>query len=380
MGAMKTPGVYIVEKSAFPNSVVEVATAVPAFIGYTDIADNHNKSLRNKPWRITSMAEYHQYFGFGPHPSFDVVELKNKDEVADFVAGGKDYVTNQLAGPEGGGYSLYNSLRFFYQNGGGPCYVVSVGSYRDSLDPEALNRGLDELLKEQEPTMVIIPEAVGLKQDACIALQQAMLSHCGEKMRNRIAILDVWGGDKPRQHPTGDPIEQFRNQLGINFLNFATAYYPWLNTTVVGEKELSFNSISMESRAVLSKLLHQELGHEEKLPENAPAKKREQWQAVEDVTKDWSVPVAGLSSNDIENQKALLHKTLVTISPLYNTVLGEIRRKLNVMPPSAAMAGIYTMVDNTRGEWGGIPLCFDFGRRTRGPKRYNSREIYQCHS
>lgn len=29
MGAMKTPGVYIVEKNAFPNSVVEVATAVP---------------------------------------------------------------------------------------------------------------------------------------------------------------------------------------------------------------------------------------------------------------------------------------------------------------------------------------------------------------
>ena len=33
--AMKTPGVYIVEKNAFPNSVVEVATAVPAFVGYT---------------------------------------------------------------------------------------------------------------------------------------------------------------------------------------------------------------------------------------------------------------------------------------------------------------------------------------------------------
>ena len=30
-----TPGVYIEEKSAFSNSVVSVATAVPAFIGYT---------------------------------------------------------------------------------------------------------------------------------------------------------------------------------------------------------------------------------------------------------------------------------------------------------------------------------------------------------
>ena len=35
MGSMKTPGVYIVEKNAFPNSVVEAPTAIPAFIGYT---------------------------------------------------------------------------------------------------------------------------------------------------------------------------------------------------------------------------------------------------------------------------------------------------------------------------------------------------------
>lgn len=49
MAVMKTPGVYIVEKSAFPNSVVEVATAVPAFIGHTEIADNRNKPLAMKP-------------------------------------------------------------------------------------------------------------------------------------------------------------------------------------------------------------------------------------------------------------------------------------------------------------------------------------------
>ena len=33
---METPGVFIVEKSAFPNSVIEAATAIPAFIGITE--------------------------------------------------------------------------------------------------------------------------------------------------------------------------------------------------------------------------------------------------------------------------------------------------------------------------------------------------------
>ena len=35
----KTPGVYLVEKNAFPSSVVEVATAIPMFIGYTEKAE-----------------------------------------------------------------------------------------------------------------------------------------------------------------------------------------------------------------------------------------------------------------------------------------------------------------------------------------------------
>lgn len=71
-GAYKTPGVYIVEKDAFPNSVVEVATAVPAFIGYTEFADNKGKPLLNKPWRISSMAEFIGYFGGPPPASFNI--------------------------------------------------------------------------------------------------------------------------------------------------------------------------------------------------------------------------------------------------------------------------------------------------------------------
>lgn len=69
MVVMKTPGVYIVEKNAFPNSVVEVATAVPAFIGYTEKAENGGKSLSMVPWRITSMSEFRQYFGGAPLPT-----------------------------------------------------------------------------------------------------------------------------------------------------------------------------------------------------------------------------------------------------------------------------------------------------------------------
>ncbi|MCU7372585.1 phage tail sheath subtilisin-like domain-containing protein [Paucibacter sp. O1-1] len=350
MGVMKTPGVYIVEKNAFPNSVVEVATAVPAFIGHTQIADNRNKPLAMKPWRISSMAEYHQYYGFGPVPRFNIVENTDPSALDDFKAGGKGYVLQQPAGKDGGSYFLYSALRHFFQNGGGPCYIVSVGTYEQDLDLDKFKAGIDELLKEQEPTMLVIPEAVRLKEEsACIDLQQAMLAHCGDKMRNRVAILDIWGGDKPRSDPGGDPVARFRNDLGINFLDFAAAYYPWLNTTVVGDKDLSYENIL--SIDVLKTLLRQDLALPDTLPDNAPAKLKEHAQAVDDISKDWAADPRQLSEDAILTHKTLLNKTLAATSALFNTIIAEARSKLNLLPPSAAMAGVYTMVDNTRGVW-----------------------------
>lgn len=354
MGAMKTPGVYIVEKNAFPNSVVEVATAVPAFIGHTEKADNRSKPLSFKPWRVSSMAEFHQYFGMGPEPRFNIAVKSDPSALADFKAADKDkkiteYVLEQPAGKDGGRYTLYNAMRHFFQNGGGPCYIVSVGDYNGDLDADNFNKGIDELLKEQEPTMVVIPEAVLLKQPDCITLQQEMLAHCGDKMRNRVAILDVWGGDKPFNDPAGNPIDMFRNSLGINFLSYGSAYYPWLNTTVVGDKELSYENIA--SADVLQALLRSDLNLPETAPDNAPLKDKEQIQAIADITKDWSKVDPAPTDDTILANKALLNKTLITISPLFNTIMDLVKGKLNLMPPSAAMAGIYTMVDNSRGVW-----------------------------
>jgi uncharacterized protein len=128
-----------------------------------------------------------------------------------------------------------------------------------------------------------------LEQAECIAVQQAMLKHCGDDMRSRFAILDIWGGDQGRQSPMGDPIAIFRDTLGTNFLNFGAAYYPWLNTTLVEDKDIDESCIK------------------------------------------------NLDASLTSEQK--------------KSILNSVRQQLNLMPPSAAMAGIYTMVDNARGVW-----------------------------
>ncbi|MEL7586156.1 MAG: phage tail sheath C-terminal domain-containing protein [Prolixibacteraceae bacterium] len=333
--AMKTPGVYIVEKNAFPGSVIEVATAVPAFIGYTEKASDGNNSLLNKPCRITSMAEFHTCFGGAPFPEFSINELPgDAKDTPDFTFNTKKYLLKQ----EKGKYLLYYSMQLFYANGGGPCYIVSIGDYTADINPERMIAGIDVLSREQEPTMVVIPETMLLPDaDTCANVQVAMLNHCGSKMKNRFAILDIYEGYKNHKDPSGDPLPGFRDKIGTGFLDFGAAYYPWVNTSIIEYRDLSYLNIS--NKDVLQTILTGELIPEGK--EMNTAKKADIQAIIDTVSKD-DLP-------DVE--KGGLTKTLTAISPSFSSTIRAMREKLNLMPPGAAMAGIYTMTDNARGVW-----------------------------
>ncbi len=339
MGAMKTPGVYIVEKSAFPNSVVEVATAVPAFVGYTERADNKGKTLRNKPWRITSMAKFRSYFGGAPKALFTIAEkgADSADESA-FTLEKKEY----LLARDGGEYILYFSMLSFFQNGGGPCYIVSVGNYGDDIASPSLMGGIEALKKEQEPTMVVIPEAVQLALDDCIAVQQASLSHCGITMRNRFAVLDIHGGSKESKGKDGC-VEVFRSKLGTNNLDYGAAYYPWINTSVVQDSELSYDN--MTDIAAFKTMLEADVDTNPLVPDAKKSELKEIIAEIADKPADGdAIKPGSLAPSEIK-------KILSVMSPLYKTVVTEMKAQLNLLPPSAAMAGVYTMVDNARGVW-----------------------------
>ena len=57
-------------------------------------------------------------------------------------------------------------------------------------------------------------------------------------------------------------------------------------------------------------------------------------------------PKTATMSTDVD-----LHKILTAVCPLYKGIIESIKLKLNLLPPSAGMAGVYTMVDNSRGVW-----------------------------
>ncbi len=363
---MKTPGVYIVEKNAFPNSVVEVATAVPAFIGYTEKAVNGNKSLLNKPWRITSMAEFRSYFGGAPKPQFKIEEGEGSSAI---LFGGKNYVVSRTDS-----YSLYYNMLLFYANGGGPCYIVSIGNYapEGEIDKTLLEAGITPLIKEQEPTMLVIPEAVSIKdKDNCYALQQAMVKHCGYDMRSRVALLDIYNGYKDRKDPSEevDVVTAFRENIGSSFLDFAAAYYPWINSSIVQENELDYSNLILteiapllteEIEANFKRILDKELAkakndeEKEEITKNVDTKKEEALAIITMIEADEAKIDEEIKSGKNENYDQVRkknHNLLRGLSSFYGDVMKEVRSSLNLLPVSAAMAGIITMVDNTKGVW-----------------------------
>lgn len=354
---------YISEENGFPNTIVEVPTAIPAFIGYTEKAVDDNKSLLNHPWRITSMSEFRSYFGGPPKPHFNIEE---GDGSSTIPLNGKKYIVSRIDN-----YNFYYNMLLFYANGGGACYIVSVGNYTDEIEKSRLEAGIAPLLKEQEPTMLVIPEAVSLKiANDCYMLQQAMAKHCGYDTRNRIAVFDIYGGYKSRNDSEGDVINDFRENIGSNFLDYCVAYYPWINACIVQESELDYTNLDLTQ---LITYLKEEIEvHFNHLleTEKAKAKNDQEKEAVVNMVqerKEAALKILqqvnddeaaikteienGNMKDDYNSTRKKNHHLLQNLSPFYAEIMKEMRLNLNRVPVSAAMAGVMTMVDNSRGVW-----------------------------
>jgi hypothetical protein len=65
-------------------------------------------------------------------------------------------------------FKMYYAMQMYFANGGGPCYIVSVGNYNDqvtvgtSTTVGTLLYGLELLKKEDELTLIIFPDLQGL--------------------------------------------------------------------------------------------------------------------------------------------------------------------------------------------------------------------------
>ena len=198
-------------------------------------------------------------------------------------------------------YFLYWSVKQYFDNGGGQCYIVSVGGYDDPIvigtATTGLMGGLEKVALEDEPTLLVMPEITRLTLPEYKQLAQKMLDQCG-KLMDRFAILDVWAGyigikvNVSDGGATKELIVANRDAWGQN-LKYGAAYYPFLKTAY-------------------SDYLH---------PDN--------------------------------------HNLAVTLGELpqtadtkaFNAGRAAVQDHFIVLPPSGAVAGVYAAVDGARGVW-----------------------------
>ena len=208
----KTPGVFVEEIPKLPPSVAQVETALPAFVGYTNKADEIAPGdLINKPKRIGSLVEFEQFYGTGPSPEVTEVNIDSNNNFTSAT------VKNT--------FFMYDSLRMFYANGGGDCYIVSVGKSEKAttISKSNFTTGVDELRKEDAPTIILFPDAATLGNSEIAEVQQAALLQCAD-LGDRVGLFDVKQDD-----PLG---VNFRNNIGINNLKYGAVYSPWLKVNL----------------------------------------------------------------------------------------------------------------------------------------------------
>lgn len=314
----KTPGVYIKEIAKFPPSVVPVETAIPAFIGYTEKTRYQGETLINRPVAINSLLEFELIFGQAPVVGGFVVAVDADGKVISGI--------NDPNEDDNARFRMANALRCFYANGGGKCYIVSIGNYAaSSVDSDMVNAhvdGLNALAKEDEPTLIVFPDLSGMTpadpaDNDDIAATRARyhsvlvqaLNQCAT-LGDRFLICDLWDGDAGSDEAGDAGIDAFRNGIGTRNLKYGAAYHPHVQTTLAwrwNEDTITISQLAMRN----------------------------------DNGSITSSPHNGESLTTLKS----------TATNIYANVRQALDRYTVTLPPAAAIAGIYATVDRTRGVW-----------------------------
>ncbi len=319
MATYRSPGVYVEEIPVFPPSVAEVETAIPAFIGYTEKAkDTLGEDLTNVAFQINGFSEFEQYYGTSPSEdpaafSVKITEYQQGTDPVRYVID-IDKVAATLSP-----HILHQSMKLYFANGGGPCYIVSVGKLTDTIDKLKLLAGIDVVASEDVPTLLVVPEAISLGDGAFKEVAEALVKQAHD-LGDRFVILDVPGTTIPKNSANiKTDVDKIRAiSLDKEFRRYAAAYYPHLETSYTYNDNAEFATTKFKTIKITNHF----------------------------------VSVNGATATDTGPFKDGTVDTVKTANEvLYNRLKDVFEQHHLVLPPAAAIAGVYARVDESRGVW-----------------------------
>jgi phage tail sheath protein FI len=400
-----TPGISVEEITRLPNSVSLIDTAIPVFIGYTEMIPEEHTGLRN----ISSLLEYEKHFGKAKKESILLRDTEDK---------GVEIITPDAQ------FLMYYSLQMYFANGGGPCEILSAGNYTSgTVELADLIAGLNRVNHSDEPRLIVFPDAVSLPEADFYTIYNQTIAKITSTAKNWFVIIDTYYGNSVTQSNNRNTIANLRNNIVLT--THAAAYFPHLTTILnytfdetdtpivhtglqsegqasavfyAGEiaalEELKamaseeIESVSVDA-LVLADLLSQAIAIAEEINETADETSGQPLDAKADLIEAIEEAKAVLEAiydgtiddfvipDDLEagtpvfsgEFDALIDailavkdevgaangKTLKNLessnSVLYHQIKKEISSLKVVLPPSAAMAGVYGRIDATRGVW-----------------------------
>ncbi|HMP91424.1 MAG TPA: phage tail sheath C-terminal domain-containing protein [Phnomibacter sp.] len=308
----KTPGVYVEEVTKLPPSVAQVETAIPAFIGYTKAArKTADGDLYLKPTRISSLLEYERYYGTmdGETIAVTVEDELLKEGTTQTLT--RRVIQASVANPVKN--NMWYQMQMYFANGGGPCYIVAVAEAKGTVAAADLKKGLEELKKYDEPTLIVFPEGCNIaKGEDLYSLYNDALMQSFD-LKDRFAIMDVSNNTSGNKAPVDFFREKVTGGVDPKALHYGAAYYPMLQTS------LTYNYA--DSGVTLT--------HKETVKEKGKA----------DVVGNGAFNAKKLDDSSLQGTE------------LYSLIKAEIGNHRVVLSPSAAMAGAYATVDASRGVW-----------------------------
>lgn len=297
MTANKTPGSYLSESNSLGSSIVSNETAIPAFIGFTEFAVQANGNPLNKmkgstivfePVLVRSLLDYEKSFGKADTTG-DLLVAQDSD------SGAYTAKNEKKGAPYTPGW-MHPSISNFFANGGGKCFVISLGTYEafdDTVTADDVTSEITALknaIKQAETTTLIVPTDLMRFGAGNYYTWGTELINFSETEKRYFTVLDAIQADPTNSVFDEKDISDYCENVRPNAPSYAAAYFPFLK--------------SQTAYAYKDDLSNVQLNGSPSIPENA-----------------------------VEDLKEFLATNYIT------------------MPPSPFMVGIYNHVDTTAGVW-----------------------------